>query len=210
MPREIGSLYDKAARRDVLKPTAAGMRMRRELLAQARGRVLEIGMGTGANLPFYPLSYQIGEGGGLAVPGPRLTGIDLSGRSLAQARARAATAGMPLEVVEMDAGELELPDHSFDTVVSTFTLCTLPRPERVLEEVRRVLHPTGQLLLLEHVRLPRLGWLQDLLSPVTRAWYGCNLGLDTLGLLERAPYRRQREQRYLRGAVRGLVLTPEA
>lgn len=208
MAREIGSLYDRAARRDVLKPTALGMRMRGEVLARARGRVLEVGMGTGANLPFYPASYRTGEGGGLTAAEPQLVGVDLSPRSLARARARAAAAGMPLAVAPMDAARLELPDNAFDTVVSTFTLCTLARPADALAEFHRVLHPRGQLLLVEHVRLGGLGWLQDLLTPLTRAWYGCHLGRDTLALLAAGPFRRREERRYLRGAVRGLVLTP--
>lgn len=115
--------------------------------SQARGDTLEIGVGTGRNLSFYP-------------PAVRLTGLDLSPAMLAVARRRAAglAATAPLvqgvTLVEGDAQALPFLDASFDTVVCTLALCTIPDDRHAVREARRVLRPSGRLLLLEHVRSP--------------------------------------------------------
>lgn len=111
--------------------------------AEARGDVLEVGIGTGRDLPLYP-------------PGVRLTGIDLSPAMLELARARAAALGREVDLRVADAEALPFPDGSFDTVVSTLVLCTVPGPERAVAEIRRVLRPDGRYLLLDHVRSPSL------------------------------------------------------
>jgi ubiquinone/menaquinone biosynthesis C-methylase UbiE len=110
---------------------------------QAAGDVLEIGVGTGRNLPHY------GEG-------VRLTGVELSPAMLEIARARARELGREVDLRVGDAQALELPDQSFDTVVCTLSLCTIPDDRAAVAEVRRVLRPSGRFLLLEHVRSPLL------------------------------------------------------
>ena len=107
--------------------------------AQAAGEVLEIAIGTGRNLPHYP-------------PDVQLTGIELSPAMLELARARARELGRQVDLRVGDAQALEFPDESFDTVVSTLTLCTIPDDRVAVAEVRRVLRPDGRFLLLEHVR----------------------------------------------------------
>ena len=107
--------------------------------AQAAGEVLEIAIGTGRNLPHYP-------------PDVQLTGIELSPAMLELARARACELGRQVDLRVGDAQALEFPDESFDTVVSTLTLCTIPDDRVAVAEVRRVLRPDGRFLLLEHVR----------------------------------------------------------
>ena len=116
---------------------------RRWVCAQAQGDVLEIAIGTGRNLPFYPR-------------GVRLTGIDLSPAMLAVARRRAQALGPAVDLREGDAQALDFPAASFDTVVCTLALCTIPDARRAVEEAVRVLRPGGQLLWLEHVRSPLL------------------------------------------------------
>lgn len=106
--------------------------------ARARGRVLDVAVGTGANLPHYPLDASV-------------TGIDLSPRMLAEARRRAARLGRAVELVEGDAERLPFPDASFDTAVCALGLCSIPRPEVAIAEMHRVLAPGGRLLLLDHV-----------------------------------------------------------
>lgn len=115
---------------------------------QATGDTLEVAAGTGRNLPYYPR-------------GVRLTGIDLSPGMLAYARKRAATLRRPVELREADAEALPFADASFDTVVCTLSLCTVPDLERAVAEMRRVLRPGGRLLLVDHVRptFPPLLWL---------------------------------------------------
>jgi ubiquinone/menaquinone biosynthesis C-methylase UbiE len=114
---------------------------------QARGNVLEIAVGTGRNLPHYP-------------PDTHVTGIDLSSAMIAIARSRADQAGFPVDLHVADAQDLPFPDESFDTVVATLALCSIPDDTAAAAEIARVLRPGGTLVLLEHVRSP---------SPVVRA-----------------------------------------
>lgn len=111
--------------------------------SQAQGEVLEIAVGTGRNLPFYP-------------PGVRLTGIDLSPAMLQIACDRASTLGIEVDLRPGDAQTLPFPDACFDAVVCTLSLCTIPDDRRAVQEVWRVLRPGGRFLLLEHVRSPLL------------------------------------------------------
>jgi ubiquinone/menaquinone biosynthesis C-methylase UbiE len=128
---------------------------RRWTCSQAAGEVLEIAVGTGRNLPFYDA-------------GVRLTGIELSPAMLDIARARARGLGRDVDLRIGDAQALEFPDESFDTVVCTLSLCTIPDDRAAVAEVKRVLRPQGRFLLLEHVRSPvapiRLG--QRALDPI--------------------------------------------
>jgi SAM-dependent methyltransferase len=147
---------------------------RRALLADARGAVLEIGAGTGLNLPHYPTGLEQLV---LTEPGARIgTRIDL-GR---------APAGVDARLVRALAEDLPFPDASFDTVVSTLVLCTVADPRRALSEVARVLRPGGRLLFLEHVRADP-GWRRRLQGRSARAWAafadGCRCDRPTLETL---------------------------
>ncbi|HVF02595.1 MAG TPA: class I SAM-dependent methyltransferase [Rubrobacteraceae bacterium] len=124
--------------------------------SRAQGEVLEIAAGTGRNLPFYP-------------EGVRLTAVELSPGMLEIARRRAQELGVQAELRVGDAHDLPFPDASFDTVVATLALCTIPDDERAVAEAARVLRPGGLLLLLEHVRSPILPVriLQRAFNPLT-------------------------------------------
>jgi SAM-dependent methyltransferase len=137
-----------------------GMAARRHaLLAEARGAVLEIGAGTGLNLPHYPTGLEQLV---LAEPGVRMgERIDLD----------RAPAGVPTRVERAPAEELSFEDGSFDTVVSTLVLCTVGDPQRAVAEVARVLRPGGRLLFLEHVRAEK-GWRRSMQQRSARAWAG--------------------------------------
>ena len=111
---------------------------RRWLGERARGRVLEVAIGTGLNLPHYPA-------------GTTMTGVDLSPEMLAIARQRAADLGLSVDLRVRDAEHLPFQDSSFDTVVCALALCSIPRPAAAIDEMRRVLVPGGRLLLLDHV-----------------------------------------------------------
>ena len=127
---------------------------RRRLISLVRGpRVLEVGVGTGQNLPLY-------------APGIHVDGIDLSGRMIERARRRKAAASVTL--YEMDAQDMTFLDATFDTVVSTCVFCSVPDPVRGLREVRRVLRPDGRAVFLEHMRPDGrlLGPLFDRLDPL--------------------------------------------
>ena len=139
-------------------------RLERGILAGARewigsrasGRTLEVAIGTGRSLPFYPAEVD-------------LTGLDLSAEMLAVARRRADDLGRPVELVEGDAEQLPVPDASFDTAVCALGLCSIPHPDVAIAELARVLRPGGTLLLLDHVgsTWPPVWALQWLVERVT-------------------------------------------
>jgi ubiquinone/menaquinone biosynthesis C-methylase UbiE len=139
---------------------------------QARGKVLEIAAGTARNLPYYP-------------DGVTVTGIELSEQMLTVGRARARKLGRDADLRLGDAQALELADESFDTVVCTLGLCTIPDPARAIAEAHRVLRRGGQLLLLEHVRSPRfpVRLVQRLLEPLAVRAAGDHLTREPLDYL---------------------------
>jgi len=149
----------------------------RELLWKkvTAGLVLEVGVGTGHNLPHHP-------------PGSRIVGVDLSGRMLEKATSRHGESRADLSFSQMDAQELAFPPDSFDTVVATFVFCSVPDPVRGLQEARRVLAPGGRLLLIEHIRSPRpaLGRVMDWMNPIMVRLTGANINRDTVENLRRA------------------------
>jgi ubiquinone/menaquinone biosynthesis C-methylase UbiE len=128
---------------------------RQWVCSRAHGDVLEIAVGTGRNLPYYAADV-------------RLTGVDVSSAMLALARQRAEELGRQIDLRLGDAQMLEFPGASFDTLVCTLALCTIPDPSRAVLEAARVLRPGGQLVLLEHVRSPALParMVEQLLEPL--------------------------------------------
>jgi SAM-dependent methyltransferase len=157
----------------------AGLRERRaRLLASARGRVLELGAGTGLNLDHYPAEVT---GLVLTEPSPHMAKL---------LRRRAPGSSRPTEVIEAPAERLPLDDDSVDTVVATLVLCTVDDVAATLREVARVLRPGGELLFIEHVRSrhPRLSRWQDRLEgPWGYAAAGCHPNRDTLAALASSP-----------------------
>ena len=140
--------------------------------SRARGDVLEIAIGTGRNLPFYP-------------PAVRLTGIDLSPAMLELARTRAAALERTVDLRVADATHLPFEDASFETVITTLALCTIPDPAGAVVEAHRVLRPGGRLVLLDHVRSPALPvrMFQRLLDPLLVRACGDHLLREPLDLL---------------------------
>lgn len=154
-------------------------RLRRRLGALARGRVLEVGVGTGLMLPHY---HGL-EG---------LVAADPDAEMLDRARARARARGVPAALALAAAEALPFAPGSFDTVLSALTLCSVRDPDAALREYRRVLKPGGRLLLLEHVRSssPRLAAWQARAAPRWRRFSGgCHLDRDTLEAVHRAGFR---------------------
>lgn len=148
------------------------------LWKRVRGpRVLEIGVGTGKNMAYYP-------------PGVQVSAIDLSPRMLEQARRRAVRQAVPVNLCEADVQALPFPDAYFDTAVATFVFCSVPDPVLGLCEVRRVLQPGGQLLLLEHVlpRHPILRRLMRLVNPIVVRLMGANIDRDTVANVRQAGF----------------------
>lgn len=167
--------------------------LRAKLLARTRGRTLEIGAGTGANFPHYP-------------PGTVVVGIEPEPSMRRRALKKVAP---PTRVEEGDAERLAFADDEFDTVVATLVLCSVRRPHAVLKEVRRVLKPSGRLLLLEHVRPPQaaLGRLADALTPVWRLVSGgCHLNRDHAASIKSLGFRTVESEVLWKGVGRIWVL----
>ncbi len=144
-------------------------RLRKQYLEGVSGRVLEVGFGSGLNLPHY--SHQISH----------LYALDPSqlGRRLAAQRIQRVP--FPVEFVELESQQFALPDHSVDAVVTTWTVCTIPDPVAALKEIRRVLKPDGRYTFLEHGRSPdrRVARLQNLWNPIqVWAFGGCHVNRE--------------------------------
>lgn len=169
---DVERIYDRiAALYDLLNSPMerlGGDRRRRRLLARARGDVLEVGIGTGRNLPHYP-------------QGVELTGIDLSEPMLERARERPHDLDRDVRLMRADVERLPFEDDRFDTVTAACVFCSVADALRGLREVRRVVKPTGRVLLLEHVRPrnPVIGKLFDVLSPLTRRLMGPEINRRT-------------------------------
>jgi ubiquinone/menaquinone biosynthesis C-methylase UbiE len=168
----VARIYDRVARIHHLLEAPmewmGGTERRRRVLAGARGRVLEVGVGTGVNFQHYPADVQ-------------LLGIDISEQMLRRARERADRTGREITLETADVESLPFEDESFDTVTATCVFCSVSDPIRGLEEVRRVVRPDGRVLLVEHVRPenPVMGWLFDRLTPITRRVMGPEINRRT-------------------------------
>jgi len=152
---------------------------RRMAVAEARGRVLEIGVGSGLNFPLYGNEVKL------------VYGIDPSPRLLSIARRRAAASGIPVELLLGSATAIPLADDAVDTVVMTWTLCSIPDPLAALREMRRVLKPDGNLRFVEHGLSPEPNverWQHRLTPPWRRIAGGCHLDRKMDDLIRQAGF----------------------
>jgi len=159
-------------------------RLRRALLREARGKVLDIGIGTGKNLTYYPKSC-------------RITGVDYTPAMLAIARERAKRLERKINFSVMDAERLKFDKGRFDTVVDTLGLCTYPNPTRALQEMKRVCKQDGQILLLEHGESSNrvIRWLQQKVKKKQLERLGCHVDRDILRLVDKAGLRVTEKKR---------------
>jgi ubiquinone/menaquinone biosynthesis C-methylase UbiE len=191
----IRSLYDRIANRYDRSLDGRFLRWvlrdsRSTAASHARGRLLEIGIGSGASLPFY--------GAGVDV-----TGIDLSPGMLALAERRLAALGRPGTLRVMDAQQLDFPDHAFDSVAFNLVLCTVPDPSRALREAVRVARPGSPMTFVEHVRSNR-AWVavpQDFVDALIGRAIHDKVNLDTEKLIRKAGIEVLSSERWLLGAM---------
>ena len=165
-------------------------KLRSEVCSGLSGEVLEVGFGSGRNVPHYPRSVQ------------RVRAVDPATLGRQLAAKRLATSAVPVEFVGLDGEDLPLDDASVDHVLTTWTLCTIPNVDRALAEMRRVLRPGGKVHFVEHGHSPDPGvarW-QDRLTPIQRRVFGgCHLNRPIDTLLERAGLRPSLKTFYASG-----------
>jgi len=162
----IAPLYD---RMEGLIERSRYSKWRELLWSKVEGtHILEVGVGTGKNFPFYP-------------PDEEITAIDFSKKMLERAEDRASKQKVRVSLQKMDVQNLEFEDNTFDTVVASFVFCSVPDPVRGLMEVERVCKPGGKVVLLEHVLSANriLGWLMNLANPLVVRMIGANINRRT-------------------------------
>jgi ubiquinone/menaquinone biosynthesis C-methylase UbiE len=199
--QEISRKYDRFARwYDWVEgvPDVLGLsRLRRRLLRRASGQVLEIAVGTGKNLKFYP-------------EGCRIIAADFSGEMLNVARKRATKLSLDGSFLLADAEALPFSDKSFDTVVSSLSTCTFANPVAALREMRRVCKSEGKILLLEHGRSDRerLGRFQDRTADRLAKQLGCHWNRESLELVRKAGLKVVEVQRVFFGIFHQIEAEP--
>ena len=169
---------------------------KRSLFAKMRGATLMVAAGTGNDFKFFP-------------PNMHVVSIDISPKMLERAARKAAAYSGTIELRKMDVCNLEFPDSSFDTIATAFTFCSVPKPVIGLRELRRVLKPGGQLIMIEHVRsaIGPLGIFMDFMTPLTSR-IGPSLNRDTVGNVQKAGFRLRRVENVYLDVVKIIEAVP--
>jgi ubiquinone/menaquinone biosynthesis C-methylase UbiE len=200
--REISQKYDRFARwYDWVEgiPEVLGVnRLRHRIVQHASGNVLEVAIGTGKNLPYYP-------------SGCRVIGVDASKEMLAVAQNRASRLQLEISFLLANAEALPFSDKTFDSVVSSLSTCTFPDPVTALREMARVCRRTGKVLLLEHGRSDRewLARFQDRTADRHAKQLGCHWNRNSLELVKRAGLKINNAQRIFFGVFNQIEAAPE-
>ncbi|MGO4886545.1 class I SAM-dependent methyltransferase [Anaerobacillus sp. MEB173] len=197
--KKIKKRYDRVSRIYDVMDRMVKEKWRKELLQDLHGNVLEVGIGTGANLTFYPGEIT-------------LTGIDFSPGMLEYARKKGDNTNLPfqLHLIEMDIQSMDFSDNSFDYVIATCVNCSVPDPIQGLKEMRRVCKPDGKILLIDHVRSENeiVGILMDLLNPLTVKLWGANINRRTTANIESAGLIIEENEPLYSTIIRRLTVHP--
>ncbi|HEY9059552.1 MAG TPA: class I SAM-dependent methyltransferase [Pseudobacteroides sp.] len=148
---------------------------RKAVWNEANGKVLEVGVGTGKNIQYYPESVEV-------------SAIDFSEKMLEFAREKASIYGKKVDLRLMDVQALDFADETFDTIITTCVFCSVPDPIKGLKELKRVCKKDGQIIMLEHVRSkkPLVGIIMDLLNPIVVRIVGANINRNTIENLKQS------------------------
>ncbi|MAU16614.1 MULTISPECIES: class I SAM-dependent methyltransferase [Flavobacteriaceae] len=196
---KIRKRYDRIAGYfDLLeKPmgTSGFDKWRKELVNQAKGKTLEVGVGTGKNLRYYSTEMD-------------LTAIDFSKKMLDKAKAKYKDDLPRTSFLEMDVENMDFKDESFDTILTSCVFCSVPNPVKGLEEIKRVLKPNGQLIMLEHVRSGNkmLGTLMDWFNFIPLYIIGDNINRRTDENLKKAGFENIKETRLWSDIVKFFIV----
>jgi ubiquinone/menaquinone biosynthesis C-methylase UbiE len=169
---------------------------RKRLWSSVEGQdILEVGIGTGKNIPFYP-------------DGANIEAIDLTPGMVKRAAKRATEVGVNVKINIGDAQLLDFPDNSFDTIVATFVFCSVPDPILGLKEIKRVLKPGGHVLLLEHVRSKNaiLGPIMDVFNPIVVRIMGANINRNTVENVRKAGFTIKVDEKLSSGDIFRFVI----
>ena len=169
---------------------------RKRLWSRVDGsHILEVGVGTGKNIPYYPTDA-------------RVTAVDLSEEMLARAQRRAQELGVEVDLQLMDAQRLDFPDAAFDAAVATFVFCSVPDPIVGLRELNRVVRPGGQILLLDHVRVdkPVIGTAMDVFDPLVVRMMGAHINRRTAENVRKAGLDIERIEELAPGGLVKLIV----
>ncbi|KXG75011.1 class I SAM-dependent methyltransferase [Thermotalea metallivorans] len=173
LTEKIRRRYDRvSALYDLLEKPMEVMALREWRLAvmqELKGKVLEVGVGTGKNIEYYPDELDI-------------TAIDFSEKMLEKAKKKAQKLNKKVHLIHMDVQAMNFPDHSFDTIFTTCVFCSVPDPIKGLKEMKRVCKPGGKIIMIEHVRSEKkvLGLIMDVLNPLVVNVYGANINRRTV------------------------------
>lgn len=178
---KIKRRYDRASKiYDILESPMEIMALKKwriDIMKELRGKILEVGVGTGKNIPYYPEDIDI-------------TAIDFSEKMLNKAKLEAKALNKKVKFYNMDAEHMDFEDNTFDTVFTTCVFCSVPDPVKGLKEIRRVCKTEGKIIMIEHVRSEKkvLGIIMDLFNSIVVNSYGANINRRTVANIERAGF----------------------
>ena len=202
LTEKIRSRYDRVSRiYDIMEKPMEAMSMKEwriGLMKDLKGKVLEVGVGTGKNIEFYPDNLSI-------------TAIDFSPKMLQRARIKKEIFHKKVDLRLMDVEKMEFENESFDTVFTTCVFCSVPNPVKGLKEIGRVCKKDGKIILIEHVRSEQkvLGTLMDLFNPLVVNLYGANINRRTEENVRKAGFSKMQVSNLWKDVVKKIVICNE-
>lgn len=196
---KIRKRYNRASRfYDLLESPMEIMSLREwriDLIKELKGKVLEVGVGTGKNIEHYLNDVDI-------------TAIDFSEKMLERAKEKAEKYIKKVVLLQMDAQNMNFTDNTFDTVFTTCVYCSVPDPIKGLKEMRRVCKPNGQIIMIEHVRSEKkvLGLIMDILNPIVVNIYGANINRRTIENIYRSGFNNVKVDNLYSDIVKKIVI----
>lgn len=180
---KIRKKYDRVSKiYDIFEQPMETMSLKKwrlEVTKELKGKILEVGVGTGKNIPYYPDDMDI-------------TAIDFSNKMLERAREKAIKLNKKVELIQMDAQNMDFPDNTFDMIFTTCVFCSVPDPIKGLLEIKRVCKSDGKIIMIEHVRSEKkmLGLVMDIFNPVIVNLYGANINRRTVDNVKKAGFTK--------------------